>query len=176
MPSACASSVLDAETSQFLQRRVSIIAASRDAENRPFCARAYGCRAGAGDRTLTVFVQRPQAARLLSDVECNGHIAVVFSRPTTHWALQLKGHDARVGALQPGDAQLVAEWVGSLVVEVTPLGFTAPFIHAVCATRPDEMAAITFTPSEGFAQTPGPGAGARLSRAEAPADIERRPL
>jgi hypothetical protein len=175
MPSASASSVLDAENSQFLQRRVSIVAASRDAQNRPFCARAYGCRVGPDGLTLTVFVQRPQAARLLSDIECNGQIAVVFSRPSTHWALQLKGGDARVGALQPGDAQAVAEWVGSFVVEVTPLGFTAPFVHAACAIRPDDMAAITFTPSEGFAQTPGPGAGARLSKASPPADGEPQP-
>ena len=54
------------------------------------------------------------------------------------------------------------QWVSSFVVELAELGFNAPFVHAACAMQPDDMAAITFTPSDGFAQTPGPGAGSRL--------------
>ena len=159
-PPAC--SVLDDDTAQFLQRRVSIVAASRDANNIPSSTRVYGCRVAEGNRALTVFVRRPQAARLLADIEVNGEIAVVFSRPSTNRTLQFKGRDARVGPLEPGDIQLVSEWIGSLVVELAPLGVTAPLVHAAFANRPEEMSAITFTPGEGFAQTPGPGAGARL--------------
>lgn len=158
-------SMLDCAAAEFIQRRVAIVAASRDAHNVPSSARVYGCRVGADNQSLTVFVLRPQAARLLSDIEANGRVAVVFSRPTTNRTLQFKGGDARVGALEPGDAQIIAEWVGSFVVELASLGFNAPFVHAAFGIRPDEMAAITFTPCDGFAQTPGPGAGARLGTA-----------
>jgi len=159
-------SVLDADTADFLQRRIAIVAAGRDANNVPSSARVYGCRVAPGNQALTVFVKRPQAAQLLSDIESNGEIAVVFSRPTTNRTLQFKGRDARVGSLGPGDAQIMAEWLGSLVVELAPLGVTAPLVHAAFAIRPEEMSAITFTPREGFAQTPGPGAGARLRTCE----------
>ncbi len=156
---------LDADTAQFIQRRVSIYAAGRDARNIPVSARAYGCKVSADRRTLTVFVMRPQATQLLENVERNQQLAVVFSRPTTHKTVQFKGNDACIVALAPEDIQLVAEWVGSFVVELAQLGFTAPFVHAAFAVPPDEVVAITFTPSDGFAQTPGPGAGARLATA-----------
>jgi len=162
MPPSAPRSALDDDTAEFLQRRVAIVAAGRDKNNVPSSARVYGCRVGAGNQSLTIFVLRPHAARLLGDVEANGQIAVVFSRPTTHRTLQFKGSDARVGPLEAGDAQIIAEWVGSFVIELSSLGFNAPFVHAVFAIRPDEMSSITFTPCEGFAQTPGPGAGARL--------------
>ena len=163
MPAATPPTVLDSDTAQFIQRRNSIFAAGRDGDNVPTSARAYGCRVSADQRSVTVFVLRQQAKRLLENIESNGQVAVVFSRPTTNRTLQFKGTNARVTVLAPGDAQVVAEWVGSFVVELAELGFSAPFVHAACAVKPDEMAAITFTPSDAFAQTPGPGAGARLA-------------
>jgi hypothetical protein len=156
--------LFDEETAEFLQRRVSITAAGRDAANRPTSARAHGCRVSPDRRTLTVFVSRAPAADLLRNVAENGAIAVVFSRPTTNRTVQFKGSDGRVEPLAPGDAGLIAEYIGSFVVELGPLRHTAPFVHAVFAARPDDMAAITFTPTDGYAQTPGPGAGAPLQR------------
>jgi len=166
--SAPPTTALDADTAEFIQRRVSIYAAGRDARNIPVSARAYGCKVSADRRTLTVFVMRPQATRLLENVARNQQLAVVFSRPTTHKTVQFKGNDARIVALAPGDIQLIAEWIGSFVVELAELGFTAPFVHAAFAVPPDEVVAITFTPADGFAQTPGPGAGARLATAGQP--------
>ncbi|MBS0374545.1 MAG: hypothetical protein JSR73_08170 [Proteobacteria bacterium] len=158
---------LDADTAAFIQRRVSICAAGRNAANEPTAARAYGCRVSADRSTLTVYVLRSQATALIDAVEANGQVAVVFSRPTTNRTIQLKGSDARVRRGEAGDVQAIAEWVGSFVVEVAELGFNAPFVHAVCATQPGDVVAITFTPTDGFAQTPGPGAGARLEPARA---------
>ena len=165
MSAPAKTSILDAETARFIQRRNSMFAAGRDARNIPVSARAYGCRVAADHRSLIVFVLRPQAKRLLECIESNHQVAVVFSRPTTNRTVQFKGTDAQVMPLVPGDAQVVAEWIGSFVVELAELGFNAPFVHAACAAQPDEMAAISFTPVDGFAQTPGPGAGARLDAA-----------
>lgn len=156
---------LDADTAQFIQRRVSMYAAGRDGRNIPVSARAYGCKVSADRRTLTIFVMRSQAVRLLDNIARNQQLAVVFSQPTTHRTVQFKGNDARIVALAPEDIQLIAAWVGSFVVELGQLGFTAPFVHAAFAVPPDEVVAITFTPSDGFAQTPGPGAGSRLATA-----------
>ena len=161
-PPPSAKPLLDAETIEFITRRVSMAIAGRGADNVPSSARGCGCRVSADGHLLTVFVSRPQAAALLRDIEANAAIAVVFSRPTTHRTMQFKGVDARVVPLTPGDAHLVAAFTGSFVVELTPLGHSAPFVHAVLGARPEDLAAIAFTPSDGFAQTPGPGAGAPL--------------
>ena len=157
-----ARTLLDAETIEFVTRRVSMSVAGRDAGNRPSLVRGCGCRVTPDGRRMTVFVSRPQAAALLRDIEANATIAVVFSRPTTHRTMQFKGSDAQVLPLAPGDAQLVSAFVGSFVVELSPLGHAAPFVHAVLGTRPEDLVAIAFTPSDGYAQTPGPGAGAPL--------------
>ncbi len=157
-----ASTLLDAETIEFVTRRVSLTVAGRGPGNRPSSARGCGCRVTPDGRRMTVFVSRPQAAALLHDIEAHGAIAVAFSRPTTHRTMQFKGSDAQVLPLAPGDAQLVSAFVGSFVVELSPLGHSAPFVHAVLGARPEDLAAIAFTPSDGYAQTPGPGAGARL--------------
>ncbi|HMA32603.1 MAG TPA: pyridoxamine 5'-phosphate oxidase family protein [Casimicrobiaceae bacterium] len=159
---ASARPLLDAETVEFVARRVSMAIAGRNADNVPSSVRGCGCRVAPDGRLMTVFVSWPQAAALLRDIEANGAVAAVFSQPTTHRTMQFKGSDARVVPLAPGDAQLVAAFVGSFVVELAPLGHGAPFVHAVLGARPEDLAAIAFTPSDGFAQTPGPGAGAPL--------------
>lgn len=156
--------LLDAETIQFVQRHVSIYVAARDGDNVPSSARGFGCRVSGDGPEITVFVARAQATTLLRDLADNGEVAAVFTRPTSNRTIQLKGHDARIVALAPGDAQAIAAYVGSFVVEVQKLGHPAPFVHAMFAAGPDELAAIVFTPTDGFAQTPGPGAGARLPR------------
>jgi hypothetical protein len=161
---ASASPFLDAETIEFIQRRVSIYVAGRDADNVPVSARGWGCKVSGDGRAITVFVARAQATALLRDVEENRRVAAVFSRPTSNRTVQLKGSDARVTGLEPDDAQTIAAYVGSFLVEVQKLGHPAPFVHAMFTARPDEVAAIVFTPTDGFAQTPGPGAGAPLRK------------
>jgi hypothetical protein len=161
-PRAPAPPLLDAETIEFIERRVSIYVAGRDADNVPSSARGWGCKVSGDGRTISVFVPRAQATALLRDIEDNGRVAAVFSRPTSHRTVQFKGADARVATLGPDDAQTIAAYVGSFLIEVQKLGHPAPFVHAMFRARPDEMAAIVFTPTDGFAQTPGPGAGAPL--------------
>ncbi|HEX8739247.1 MAG TPA: pyridoxamine 5'-phosphate oxidase family protein [Casimicrobiaceae bacterium] len=156
--------LLDSETIEFVSRRVSMVVAARDADNRPTLAYGCGCRVSRDGRLMTIFVARPQAEALLRNIEANHVVAVVFNQPTTHRAMQFKGRDARVVASAPGDLQLVTAFVGSFVVELAPLGHSAPFVHAVLGTRAEDLAAIEFSPTDGFAQTPGPGAGARLQR------------
>ncbi|MGE5169501.1 MAG: pyridoxamine 5'-phosphate oxidase family protein [Rudaea sp.] len=154
--------LLDTETIEFIQHRVSIYVAGRSADNVPTSARGWGCKVSGDGRAITIFVPRAQATALLRDVEENQRVAAVFSRPTSHRTVQFKGRDARVAPLAPDDAQTIAAYVGSFLVEVQKIGHSAPFVHAMFAARPDEMAAIVFTPTDGFAQTPGPGAGAPL--------------
>jgi hypothetical protein len=157
-------SPLGPEQASLLGRRVSIIAASRDAQLRPHLMRALGCRLSADRRVVTVLLPQQPAAPVLADLRANGRIAVVFSEPTTNRSLQLKGDDAQVLPADDSDGALAAEHLERFAAEIGELGFPAQVAQTIL--RADGgLAAVRFTVREAFEQTPGPRAGIRLSPA-----------
>jgi hypothetical protein len=154
--------VLDEENAAFIQGGVSIIAASRDAANRPAVVRALGCRVSPDRRRIAVFIARSQGAELLEDVGATGEIAVVFVLPSTHRAIQLKGSDARLEPLATGDLESMARLVETFAADLAALGYTTAFVRALLACEPGDAVAIAFTPTAAFSQTPGARAGAPL--------------
>jgi hypothetical protein len=149
------------EQAELMARRVSIIVGSRDAALRPHLMRAVGCTLGDDRRQVTVLISARGAESVLADLRANGHIAVVFSEPTTHRTLQLKGDDAQV--LPCGsDGEAVAErHLGRFIDELAALGFGAQVARAVLA-RDGGLLALRFTVREAYEQTPGPQAGSAL--------------
>jgi hypothetical protein len=161
---AGASPLLDEEHAAFLQGGVSMLAASRDPANAPKLARALGCRVAPDRRRVTVFLAAYQAAEVLAAIRTTGTIAVGFNLPSTHRSLQLKGTDAVVSALEPGDLEIAARYVAAFVADIRLLGYEERLGRALLAFEPAELVAVGFTPSLAFVQTPGPRAGARLER------------
>ncbi|HJW33336.1 MAG TPA: pyridoxamine 5'-phosphate oxidase family protein [Holophagaceae bacterium] len=151
-----------ADQAAFLEGGRSINVGSCDAEGRPSLSRALGCRVSREEGRVTVFLARLQCEALLRDIAARGRIAVVFSEPPTHRTLQLKGSDAEVVAIRDGDAAWVEGYVRAFAQELVPLGFIPEVIQAIFACPPSELAAVTFTPTDAFDQTPGPQAGAQL--------------
>ena len=162
MPRPSAPPVLDADNVRFVQGGVSIILASRDAANRPNLVRALGCRVDRDGRRVTVFVAASQAAALLDDLRGNGRIAAVFTQPTTHRSLQLKGSDAVVARLRRDDRPRLAAYGDAMVVELEQMGVSEAHTRSMLACEPDDVLAVSFTPAAAFVQTPGPDAGAPL--------------
>jgi hypothetical protein len=141
---------------------VSITVSSRDADLVSSVARAKGCRlSDVVNGTLRIFISLSQAEDLLRDVEQTRTISANFSMPDTHRSLQFKGNDARITALQPGEAALVASYVDIFGGRIALFGFSRTFTEAFFAAPSDEVA-IEFTVSDAFLQTPGPAAGSRL--------------
>jgi hypothetical protein len=153
---------LSAEDASFIEGGVSIHAATRDATNQTTVARAVGCRVSADRRQVTIFLSAVQAATLLANVRANGVIAVVFSQPSSHRTIQLKGTDATVAPSTPEDPHLWSAYRARLASEVRPLGFSDGFARALLSTASGDMVAVAFTPSAAFVQTPGSKAGAPL--------------
>lgn len=153
--------MIDAQRSAFVTGGVSIIAASRGADDWPAIARAAGCRVSRDGRGITLFVSASQGSALLAAVRSTGAISAVFSQPSTHRTIQLKGNDAVVGALQPGDAQLIERYAEAFAAELSGLGYSEVGRAVVWAPL-DELLAVAWTPSSAFDQTPGPRAGTRL--------------
>jgi hypothetical protein len=154
--------LIDAELAAFMQLGVSITVGSSDAANRPSVARGAGCRVGADGRTVSIFISSVQAAPLVAHVRETGRLAAVFSRPSTHRTLQLKGLDATVETVATGDLAVVARYRDAFVAELAPLGYAGQRIRTLLACADDDLVALRFTPTEAFSQTPGPDAGRSL--------------
>ena len=157
--------LLDEAAAAFLHRPgIAITAASRDERNVPRIARCLGCRVSADRRKITVLFAASQYEAFSEALAASKAIAVVFSLPSTHRALQLKGSDATVDALAPGDVELFTRHVDAFVEELGSLGYAREVIRASHACEAAEVRTASFTPTAAFEQTPGPDAGAPLQR------------
>ena len=154
---------LDEELAAFIQSGVSIVVAGRNDDMVGDVIRGCGCRVSADRRRVTVLVDPIRSDALLDDITSNGMIAVVFSRPSTHRSIQLKGTDARRARVTAADQAAIDRSLAAWVAELVSIGYTAEFAAAVRG-RPEWPVALTFTPTAGFQQTPGPDAGTRLPR------------
>jgi hypothetical protein len=156
--------VFDEVHAALMQSGVSVHIASRDASNVPSVGRALGCRIAPDRRRVTIFVSATQAPELVADLRGSGMAAAVFSRPSTHETIQIKGDDATVGALADGDLPLIAAYADALVRDLQALGYAEAFGRALTDFDPADLVAVAFTPKAAFRQTPGPNAGAPLER------------
>jgi hypothetical protein len=156
--------VVDPEVIAFLQgRRVAVSIASRNADRMPSVTRAVGYRTGGGERPMAVFVVARQAERLLDDVRTSRLAAVVFTQPSTHKSLQVKGGNAVVTPLEEGDWPRVAAYGDDFVAELIPLGYAESLLRKLVECTPQQVVAVRFAPQAAFGQTPGPRAGAALA-------------
>jgi hypothetical protein len=154
--------LLDAGHAAFMQGGVSVIVASRNASLVPDVVRGCGCRVSRDRRRVTVLVEPGRSSELLEDIRLTGTIAVVFSQPSTHRTIQVKGTDAVVVPVTPADRKIAERHLGAWVEDLTSVGYTADFAAALHGRTVTEIAAIAFTPAAAFQQTPGPAAGTRL--------------
>jgi len=156
------STPLDADHAAFIQGGVSVIVASRNAQLVADVVRGCGCRVSRDRRQVTVLVEPSRAGTLLEDIAANGRIAVVFSQPSTHRTIQLKGSDASIVRVTPADRAVASRHLAAWKQELGSIGYT-PDLAAAVRGAGDRIAAIRFTPSAAFQQTPGPKAGQRLA-------------
>lgn len=154
--------VLTAEQIAFICGPCSIYAAAFDPQRRPAMSRALGCEVGDDHRSLIVLLHPRQAAAVLMHAAQSGRIAVVFSDTLTNQTLQLKGEDARRVDAPPGSEATVAAHIESFLDQVQTLGFDRALAHGLVRGSPEAAAALHFTISSAFEQTPGPAAGVRL--------------
>ena len=156
--------LLDEKQELFLTQRVSMLMGSCSAAGTPSVVRAYGCRVSPDRRTLTVFLAVQDSDAVLKDLRAGGAIAVVFSKPSTHGTLQLKGTHAHIVPLQAGDRELMRAYARSFRDELSSIGCQDIFTKGITAGAEAEAIGVSFTPTAAFEQTPGPSAGQPLAQ------------
>jgi len=154
--------LIDDEHAAFLTAGVSISVGSRNADHFPNLTRGLGCRIADDRSRLAVFVVAEQSRELLDDIRGNGHVAVVFSQPSTHRTVQLKGVDGAIEVLGNGDRQCIDGYRRAFTDELGALGYGSLFVQTLLDGSGSEIVAVSFTPSAAFQQTPGPLAGRPL--------------
>lgn len=155
--------VLDASSADFITHHVSIIAASCNRDRVPSITRAFGCRVSPDRQTVTLFLSVPRSTDLLRDLQDGGAIAAVFTRPSTHETLQLKGSHAGVSAPESHDRERMQVYRDSLAEDLRKIGWHDRFASALSWPRDEEIVSVTFSPTAVFVQTPGPAAGQKLA-------------
>ena len=99
---------------------------------------------------------------MLENIRVNGTVAVVFSQPSTHRTIQLKGIDACIVPVTAADRRSADQHLRDWVADIVSVGFGSSFANAVRGQPGNNLAAIRFTPTSAFEQTPGPAAGHAL--------------
>ena len=151
--------LLTDEQIDFIHGPVSILVATHDTHLTPNQTRGFGCIVAADAKTLTVCVASSQAGALLADIRANAAIAVVFCRPSSDQALQVKADDAAI-VTTTRDAILTAQrYREKMIEEIQPLGFTPEMLGAAFGIAASDVVAIRCTPHTVYEQTPGPNAG-----------------
>jgi len=157
--------LLDEEHAVFIEGGVSINAASSGAGNVPAVSRALGCRVSPDRRRVTVFLPLSRSAALLEAIDSSRRIAVAFSQPSTHRTIQLKGVDAARASVERGDHERLARYARAFVTDLENAGYAEVVARMLLRAEASDLAAVAFTPTAAFIQTPGPGAGGPLKQA-----------
>jgi len=154
-----------------IDKGVSVIVSSCDASLRSSLMRAVGSRIAADGSEITVFLARSQSTQLLQDIATSGRIAVVFSSPSSHRSVQVKGTRISGRAANAQDLPLLRRYLQAMEFEICSIGYRAELVHAMLAFQLEDLVAISFVPAQAFDQTPGPKAGSPLA---APSEAARQ--
>ena len=152
------------ELATFLESGVSVLVGTRDARLVSECQRALGMSVDPDRRHLTVFVPCAVGERIVADARANGRIAVCCARVADHQSIQLKGEAVEIREATEAERAGIdryREAFADVLAEIgMPRALTLRMAHKPCW-------AIRVRVDTSFVQTPGPGAGRPLARAEA---------
>ncbi len=150
---------LSEEMNSFITSGVSITACARDSRLIPSISRILACTTQHQGALVRLFLVKSQALQLLRDIAANGEIAVVFSQPSSHKTLQVKGTQAHQTAVLDCELAAIESGCQGFADNVFLLGFDYSFSRTFQHYTPADLTAIEFTLSAVFEQSPGPDAG-----------------
>jgi len=148
------------DLTDFLEGGLSILLGSVDAQGRPECTRATGVEVERGGARVTLFVPTATSARTLANLQHDPRTAITFSRPYDYRTLQLKGRAVAIHEPNAEQAIVQERWHAGFVEQLAIVGIARALSRRI-RLRPSM--AITVAVDEIFEQTPGPGAGRRMS-------------
>lgn len=146
----------------FLEGGVSIMVASCDVDGDATIGRALACEVSEGEQAVTIYFDAAANRANVAAIEATGKVAVVFSEPSTHRSVQIKGLDGCIGPVDPHRLRIIARRIAAFIRDLERAGYPRTFGEPLMAYDPDHLVALTFTVVAVYDQTPGPKAGQEL--------------
>jgi hypothetical protein len=160
---ACGTDVLPVHVVAFLQGGVAVTLGARSASGRPIVGGGVACRVV--DRTAVRVLLSPSANSDFIEAVKNGSaVAVTFTRARDHRSIQLKAMRAKIREAAPDDFIEAERQCALLSDELVELGYTRLQANAYAQCGTSDLVSLEFSPERLFTQTPGPGAGAELTK------------
>ncbi|MDF2180346.1 hypothetical protein P2G88_18975 [Aliiglaciecola sp. CAU 1673] len=146
-----------------INQGVGIFAASSNSNCVPALSYVVGCRIHEGRQAITLFVDASEAGCLLENAKSSGRLSAVFSCPSTHQTIQIKGLVLKVSPASTEDFRYIEETVQRFTSDVMGLGFSKDYCVFMNAYDANAIMALTLQPQHIFDQTPGSQAGKLMS-------------
>ena len=105
------------------------------------------------------FVPSASAGPMRANLEANGRLALTAGEPVSHELYQMKGAFVSAAPATPEDMAIVGLWADKAIAFLRSYGLPDSFFSGVSL---GPVLAVTFRVEELFAQSPGPGAGAKI--------------
>jgi hypothetical protein len=155
--------MLDVALTEFLGRGVSLIVATVDADGAPFATRGWAVTPLSRHRArlLVAADDAPAFAPAGGTAARGTAIAVTIADVRTYRAVQLKGRSVDVEPATDEDRATVAAGVDRFATAVAQTDGTPR--HLLDRLVPGAFVACTVEVDAVYDQTPGPGAGARVT-------------
>ena len=147
------------ELADFIESGLSINIGTRDAKLEPDGAIAWAARVHDDRSQLTLYLHKEAAKAMLRNLRLHPGIAVVFERPTSHRACQIKGRFVSTRPAKAGERAKVERQMDGFFSDLEGMGIPRALL-AELEIWP--CVAIQMRATELFEQTPGPGAGEPL--------------
>ena len=156
--------VIAGDVARFLEGHVMILVATRDAGLRPHIGRGTGARFDRSSGQIRLFVSSSQWTGAVGNAIPGTSVAATFVKPDDYRCYQIKGMIDEVRPATGSEQALGTRYVEEMLLVMGALGVSRLQLSSTLVDR--DLAAISFTPTDLFVQTPGPDAGQRLSAGE----------
>jgi hypothetical protein len=147
------------ELREFLDGPNSMVAATRDGQKMPECARVLVLRCGDDGESVTLWLPAAVSARTVANLAVDRRIAVAVELPALHKTRQLKGTAIKVGNAPARRRPMLDEAFERFIQQCTTVGMPRRLLERVVRWPATEIAMKV---EAVFEQTPGPGAGEPL--------------
>jgi hypothetical protein len=147
------------EHAAFITEGLSITASSRNSRLIPSLSRVISCKVSENRDFITLYLAGQHAHQLLLDIKQSGSLAVVFSRPSSHQTIQIKGLNAKQLEVEPTDLAGIYRSTQAFCDDLQSIAYNPEIGRALHGCSEEQIVAIGFTPAMVFEQSPGLKAG-----------------
>ena len=145
---------------EYIGRPVVMFVGTRDENLNPHVNRVMGAIVEKDKERITFYVAEVTSQKIRHNLDDNGRIALTMSEPISHESYQFKGSYLSSRESEEGDIAIIDEYVKNIVSQIKIAGGSEEFFNDFIY---NPSLAITFQIEDIFNQTPGPGAGKKIT-------------